>query len=172
MEKQKYMTLREFMDKYEDGCFADKSCKTMCEAGWCDWFCRDSALKGKLDRLYPKVKAAAQSKKINIDTMYVLFQNNCPGEGKLYDEFKICGIRSGKVIYAAVPRSGHTCDKGRAELWGRENEFKGPIVTGTWKDIKAYLGIQGGKQCRKILGRAVMFFQKKPRRENKPGKDR
>jgi hypothetical protein len=97
----------------------------------------------KLDKLYPKVRKIAQSKKINLDATYVFFQNCCPGEGSLYDEFKICDMKTGDVIYVVVPKSGHKCDKGRAELWGRENGFKGPLVAGTWKNIKAYFGIGG-----------------------------
>jgi hypothetical protein len=137
------MTIREFIRKYESGGFKDNSLETMRAAGWYDWFCKDSCLKSKLDKLYPKVVAVSQSKKINPDTMYVFFQNCCPGEGSLYDEFKICDMRTGDVVYVVVPKSGHKCDKGRAELWGRENNFKGPLVAGTWKNIKAYFGIGG-----------------------------
>jgi hypothetical protein len=35
--------------------------------------------------------------------MCVLFANCCPGEGKLYDEFKICDLETGEVIYSVVP---------------------------------------------------------------------
>jgi hypothetical protein len=137
------MTIREFIRKYESGSFKDNSLETMCAAGWHDWFCGDSCLKSKLDKLYPKVAAVSQSKKINLDAMCVLFQNCCPGEGSLYDEFKICDKKTGGVIYVVVPKSGHKCYNGRAELWGRENGFKGPLVAGTWKNIKAYFGIGG-----------------------------
>jgi hypothetical protein len=115
----------------------------MCAAGWYDWFCRKSSLKRRLDKLYPKVRDIAQSSKINLDAMFVFFQNCCPGEGSLYDEFKICDMETYSVIYVVVPKSGHKCDNGRAELWGRENGFKGPLVAGTWKNIKVYFGIGG-----------------------------
>jgi hypothetical protein len=136
-------TIREFIRKYEGGAFNDKSFETMRAAGWYDWFCRKSSLKRRLDKLYPKVVEVSRSKKINIDTMYVFFQNCCPGEGSLYDEFRICNMGTCDVIYVVVPKSGHACDNGRAELWGRENEFNGPLVAGTWKNIKAYFGIGG-----------------------------
>jgi hypothetical protein len=134
------MSIREFIRKYEGGAFNDKSFETMCAAGWYDWFCRDSSLKKRLDKLYPKIVEVIQSKKINIDAMYVLFQNCCPGGGSLYDEFKICDMETGDIIYTVVPKSGQECNKGRAVLWGRENGFKGPLVAGTWKNIKTYLG--------------------------------
>jgi hypothetical protein len=136
------MTMREFMREYDAGAFEDKSLKTMSAAGWRDWFCRDSSLKKKLDRLYPKVKKIAQSKKINPDTMCVFFQNCCPGEGSLYDEFIICDMKTGGV-YVITPKSGHKCDKGRAVLWGRENGFNGSLIVGTWKRIEDYFGIGG-----------------------------
>jgi hypothetical protein len=43
--------------------------------------------------------------------MYVLFQNCCPGEGSLYDEFKICDMEMGDIIYTVVQKSGHECNK-------------------------------------------------------------
>jgi hypothetical protein len=135
------MTIREFMREYEGGAFCDKSFETACKAGWNDWFCPVSSLKRRLDKLYPKIKEIVQSEKINIDTMSVFFHNIYPGEGSLFDEFKICDMKYGGVLYVIVPRSGHKTDKGRAELWGRENEFNGPIVAGNWEAIKTYFGI-------------------------------
>jgi hypothetical protein len=135
------ITIRDFMKEYEEGAFEDKSLETMCKAGWHDWFCDESQLKNRLGKLYPKIKEIVRSKKIDIDAMFVRFENCCPGVGSLYDEFRICDMETGDVIYAVTPRSGHTDDKGRAELWGRENEFNGPIVTGMWETITAHFGV-------------------------------
>ena len=44
----------------------------------------------------------------------------------------------GDVIYNIVPRSGHS---GKAEVWGKENGFKAPLVQGTWKDIKKFFEV-------------------------------
>jgi hypothetical protein len=131
------------MREYEGGAFEGKSARPMCEAGWFDYACDVSELKERLDRLYPKVREVAQSKKINTDTMCVLFANGRPRKGEPYDEFIICDIGTSNTIYEVVPKSGHKCDKGRAELWGRENKFKGTLVTGTWENIEAYFGIGG-----------------------------
>jgi hypothetical protein len=73
-------TIREFMRGYEEGAFNDTSYETACKAGWYDWFCPVTGLKDRLDRLYPTIREVVQSKKINIDTMFLLFQNCCPGE--------------------------------------------------------------------------------------------
>jgi hypothetical protein len=135
------MTIREFMWKYEGGFFGDNTFETACEAGWHDWFCPVSKLEKRLDKLYPKIKVIVQSEKINIDTMFVVFENVCPAEGSLYDRFAIGGMKSDETLYVIVPKSGHKGDKGRAELWGRENGLNGPIITGTWETIKTYFGV-------------------------------
>jgi hypothetical protein len=139
-------TVREFIKNYEIGKYDDSSTDTMINAGWHDWFCGDKALKRKLDKLFPKITQIAHSEKINMDTMFVFFKNNCPYNGTLYDDFRFCDMKSGDVVYTVIPASGHTKTKGRAELWGRENNFEKPIIAGTWKDIKAYFwNTQGGK---------------------------
>ena len=46
--------------------------------------------------------------------------------GPLYDDFRIVDIETGNVIYTVIPKCGHS---GLAELWGRENNFEGPILT-------------------------------------------
>ena len=50
-----------------------------------------------------------------------------PEYGPLYDDFRICDVETGNVIYTVTPKSGHS---GEAEIWGKENDFKCPIVTG------------------------------------------
>jgi hypothetical protein len=135
------MTVREFIRRYEDGDFDRNNRDTMIAAGWYDWFCRDTGLKGRLDRLFPKVKLIAGSGKIDTDRNYVFFKNNCPMSGTLYDDFRFCDKETGEVIFSVVPRTGHTAHKGRAELWGRENKFEKPLVEGTWKQIRDYFGV-------------------------------
>jgi hypothetical protein len=135
------MTVREFIRNYEGGAYESPDSGTMIAAGWYDWFCRDASLKGKLDRLFPKVKLIAGSKKIDQDRNYVFFKNNCPCFGSLYDDFRFCDMKTGDVIYTIVPASGHERTKGRAELWGRENGFEKPLVEGTWRDVRAYFEV-------------------------------
>jgi hypothetical protein len=135
------ITVREFIRNYENGDYNSGDMDTMIAAGWYDWFCRDTSLKGKLDRLFPKVKLIAGSKKIDQDRNYVFFKNNCPGTGSLYDDFRFCDMKTGDVIYTVIPASGHKVNKGRAELWGRENRFEKPLIEGTWRDVRAYFEV-------------------------------
>ena len=66
---------------------------------WYDWFCKDSALAGKTKKLGAKVCKIENSKRFNKETSYVFFKNNCPFVGALYDQFSICDIESGDVLY-------------------------------------------------------------------------
>jgi len=92
-----------------------------------DWFCKDSSLQNKAKRLMPMVQKLVTALGVDPKTHYVFFKNNCPVNGPLYDDLRICNIQSGHVIWNFTPKSGHS---GMAELWGRENDFKDAIATG------------------------------------------
>ena len=92
-----------------------------------DWFCKDSSLRNKSWKLMKQVKTFLKhNPQINLLDHYVFFKNNCPMNGPLYDDFRICNIETGNVVFTVVPKCGHS---GLAEIWGRENDFKGPIKT-------------------------------------------
>ena len=92
-----------------------------------DWFCKDSSLQRKSWKLMKQVKTFIKhNPQIDILETYVFFMNNCPMIGSLYDDFRICDIETGDVIYTVTAKCGHT---GLAEIWGRENGFKEPIKT-------------------------------------------
>lgn len=131
-------TLRETIKAYRDGEYDKDRAESAQKIRklWYDWFCKDSSLTNKGRSLLQKLNQIADSKKINMDKTYVWFKNNCPCNGCLYDDFRISDIESGDVIFTITPKSGHKCDKGKAQLYGQENGFEAPIVEGTWKDIK------------------------------------
>lgn len=103
---------------------------------WFDWFCKDSSLQKKGEALLKKLSMISSSKKFDNSKCYVLFKNNCPFSGSLYDDFRICDIETGDVIYTVCPKSGHKEDNGKGNVWGRENGFEKPLFEGTWKEIK------------------------------------
>lgn len=105
---------------------------------WYDWFCKDSSLNRKGKDLLKKLKMIASSKKFDNDKCYVFFKNNCPLYGSLYDDFRICDKETGDVLYCVVPKSGHKRDEGRGQLFGIDNDFKEPIIEGSWRDIKKW----------------------------------
>lgn len=105
---------------------------------WYDWFCKDTSLQRKGEALFKKLKAIANSNKFDNSKCYVFFKNCCPCYGSLYDQFKICDIETGDVIYCITPKSGHKVDEGLGDVWGEENNFKEPLFKGTWKEIKQW----------------------------------
>ena len=105
---------------------------------WYDWFCKEASLKRKGEALLKKLKVIASSNKFDNDKCYVFFKNNCPCVGNLYDDFRICDKETGDVLYCVIPKSGHKCDEGHAQVYGVDNDFREPIVEGTWREVKAW----------------------------------
>ena len=115
---------------------ATQQTKEFVESLWYDWFCKDSSLQNKGIALLKKLNQINKSKKFDSDKTYVFFKNCCPVNGSLFDQFKICDIENGEVLYCITPKSGHTFMNGKGDVWGKENDFKEPLVEGSWKDIK------------------------------------
>jgi hypothetical protein len=44
--------------------------------------------------------------------------------GPLYDDFRICDLEEGNVVYNVTLKSGHS---GKAEVYSRENGFNKPV---------------------------------------------
>ena len=85
-----------------------------------DWFCKDASLERKANALFPKVKKfIAANPEIDILSTYVFFKNNCPGNGPLYDDFRICN--ENEVLFTVIPKCSHS---GKAEIWGRDDSGK------------------------------------------------
>ena len=106
-----------------------------------DWFCKDSSLANKQKLLLGKVRKLSKSPKVDVEKMTVFFKNNCPGCGNLYDDIRFEDIETGDVVYAVVPASGFNSNFGQSEVWSKENNFKEPVVEGTWKDVLNYFGV-------------------------------
>lgn len=105
---------------------------------WYDWFCTDKALFNKGVSLLKKLKQIIKSSKLDPDNQYVFFKNNCPVNGRLYDDFRICDIKSNEVIYTITPKSGHKCMQYKGSVWGKENNFEKPLYEGSWVEIKKW----------------------------------
>lgn len=139
------ISLSKWIQKFDNGDFSYRSTAVQCDAGWYDWFCRETSLMNKTLSLGKKVKSIAKSPKVNVDTMYVFFKNNCPMVGTLYDDFRICDLETGDVIFTIVPKCGHTSKKGVTEIWGQENDFDAPLYEGDWKGALKWFGVGGGR---------------------------
>lgn len=98
-----------------------------------DWFCKDTALKNKAIKLFKKVNQIAKSKKIDSEKTYVSFKNNCGNA--FYDDFRICDVRTGYIIYTITPSYPDGKGNTNADVWGKENNFDEALVKGNWKDV-------------------------------------
>jgi hypothetical protein len=122
------VNLKQQIEAFEQGIFLDsdgnddKRCYN-----FYDWFCRESSLENKANKLFKEVKRFIKIKNIDTKNVYVFFKNNCPLIGSLYDDFRICDIETGNVIWTVTPKSGHT---NQAEVWGKINDFNGPVIVG------------------------------------------
>ena len=120
-------TLKQQLEAFEEGKFIDGEG----EESWCynfyDWFCKDKALKAKSERLFKMAKRWVKNRNTDTEKVYVFFKNNCPMRGPLYDDFRICDVETGNVIWTVIPKCGHS---GKAEVWGKQNDFKGAIAVG------------------------------------------
>jgi hypothetical protein len=87
-----------------------------------DWFCKDSSLCNKSWKLMKQVKTFLKhNQQIDLLEHYVFFLNNCPMNGPLYDDFRICNIETGNVVFTVIPKCGHS---GKAEIWGKNDAGK------------------------------------------------
>ena len=120
-------TLREQFEAFNQGKYLDSDGSE----SWCynfyDWFCKDTSLKNKADKLFPLAIKFANKMGIDLDKHYVFFKNNCPVGHPLYDDFRICDKETGWVVFTVVPKEPRS-DK--TEVWGRENNFDGPLFQG------------------------------------------
>lgn len=126
-------TLRQQLEAFEQGKFIDSEGNESQCYNFYDWFCKDKSLKAKSEKLFKMVKRWVKQRNTDVDKVYVFFKNNCPVNGPLYDDFRICDIETGNIIWTVIPKCGHS---GKAEVWGKVNDFKGAVVTGnTMNDI-------------------------------------
>lgn len=131
MKEKEFCTIPQFVERFKRGEFADPSFDTQCNAGWVDWWCKDSSLANKTKKLGNKVCQIADSNLFDKNKCYVFFKNCCPAVGNLYDVFKVCDAETHKVIYCIANQDNKWqvyCEK----HWGN------PIVEGKWITIKKF----------------------------------
>lgn len=91
----KRIPLRTWIQRFNNNEFESLDVKVQIEAGWYDWFCRDTSLRNKTKKMGNIIKQIKNGGKVNLDESYVWFKNNCPMSGPLYDDFRIVNIHDG-----------------------------------------------------------------------------
>lgn len=96
MEKQQ--PLNQWIKEFNEGKFDSKDTKVQIEAGWYDWFCKDTSLANKTKKMGNIIKQIKPGGKVDLETSYVWFKNNCPLNGPLYDDFRITDIETNNTL--------------------------------------------------------------------------
>lgn len=97
MDKQ--IKLSEWIQRFKSGDFDKPDTTTQILAGWFDWFCRDSSLANKTVKMGNIIKQIKAGGKVDLETSYVWFKNNCPLNGPLYDDFRIADIENNNNLF-------------------------------------------------------------------------
>lgn len=134
------ISIKEWVERFNKRDFDCPARSIQIEAGWYDWFCKDSSLAYKTQTLGKKVCAIADSKRFDKEKCYVFFKNNCPFVGPLYDQFSICDLKTGDVLFCCqhLEKGSHGCDKAHWEIYGDNAGEWGVVVNGTWRDVLNY----------------------------------
>ena len=92
MDKQ--IKLSDWIQRFKSGEFDKPDTSTQIKAGWFDWFCSDTSLVNKTKKMGNIIKQIKGGGKVDLETSYVWFKNNCPLNGPLYDDFRIADIEN------------------------------------------------------------------------------
>lgn len=118
------MKLTEWIKRFNAKDFDTKDVTTQIEAGRYDWFCKDTSLANKTKRMGSIVKQLKPGGKVNLETHYVWFKNNCPLSGPLYDDFRIADLETGDTLFTT--QINCVWNEKRYTVCGRVNNFDTP----------------------------------------------
>ena len=93
------ISVSEWIDNFLSGKYDSKDVKTQIDAGWYDWFCKDSSLARKTQIMGNIIKQIRSGGKVDLNNWYVWFKNNCPLNGPLYDDFRFADLGTGDVMF-------------------------------------------------------------------------
>jgi hypothetical protein len=101
-----------------------------------DWFCREKSLRNKALGMIPMLKFLVENNVINGNTTRVIFKNNCPFDGNLYDDLRVIDIESDEMIMGVAPKLGYEGMKGKCEFWKFDEDRN--VVQTTFDNVKAF----------------------------------
>lgn len=119
---EKRINVLAWIDRFNNGDFDKEDVKTQIEAGWYDWFCKDSSLLRKTQRMGRIIAKLNQGGKVDLDNNYVWFKNNCPLNGPLYDDFRLADLETGEVQFTI--QLDCCWNNHKYVVWGRREKGK------------------------------------------------
>lgn len=119
---EKRINVLAWIDRFNNGDFDKEDVKTQLEAGWYDWFCKDSSLLRKTQRMGKIIAKLNQGGKVDLANCYVWFKNNCPLNGPLYDDFRFADLETGEVQFTI--QLDCCWNNHKYVVWGRREKGK------------------------------------------------
>lgn len=120
------ISVREWQVAFNNGEFDAADLDTQIDAGWYDWFCKNTSLKNKTKKMGNIVKKVKDGGRINLNTSYVWFKNCCPVVSRLYDTIRFADIETGNVLYTICIDDDRS--EFKYEVWGRDNNFNSMLA--------------------------------------------
>ena len=117
------ISINEWINKFLSGEFDSQDVRVQIQAGWYDWFCKDSSLANKTKKMGNIVRQVKRGGKVNLDDWYVWFKNNCPLNGPLYDDFRFASLETGDVQFTI--QINCCWNKHRYAVYGRTTDGEG-----------------------------------------------
>ena len=117
------ISINEWINKFLSGEFGSQDVRVQIQAGWYDWFCKDSSLANKTKKMGNIVRQVKRGGKVNLDDWYVWFKNNCPLNGPLYDDFRFASLETGDVQFTI--QINCCWNKHRYSVYGRTPDGEG-----------------------------------------------
>ena len=117
------ISINEWINKFLSGKFDSQDVRVQIQAGWYDWFCKDSSLANKTKKMGNIVRQVKRGGKVNLDDWYVWFKNNCPLNGPLYDDFRFASLETGDVQFTI--QINCCWNKHRYTVYGRTPDGEG-----------------------------------------------
>ena len=84
--------------------------------------------------LFTRLKTFLAHIDIDLEKTYVFFKSNCPMSGPPYDDFRICDLETGDVLYTVRPTRQRTSP----DIWGSRNGFTEPLVSSEGGGPRSY----------------------------------
>lgn len=138
------ISINEWINKFLSGEFDSQDVRVQIQAGWYDWFCKDSSLANKTKKMGNIVRQVKSGGKVDLNNWYVWFKNNCPLNGPLYDDFRFANLETGDVQFTI--QINCCWNKHRYAVYGRTPDGEGhwdePLFeSDSLKDLVNWLNI-------------------------------
>lgn len=101
-----------------------------------DWFCRDRSLKNKALNFIPMLKFLVKNEVIDGDKTRVIFKNNCPGMGDLYDDLRVIDLETDEMIMGVAPSLGYDTKKGKCAFWKFDEDRN--VIETEFDNVRAF----------------------------------